>query len=203
MLSDLVKSVIMKGFVRELLITVGLAIVIFFILQTTIQSSIVEGSSMQPGLQTGQRLIVIKPIFDFTNPQRGEIVIIHPPIAPNSEWVKRIIGLPGDTVAVRNGHVYINNIPLTEPYIKAEPTYTMAPFKVPPNNYFVLGDNRNNSTDSHYGWTVTRQNIVGEVWLRIWPLNNWGIIQSYPLAQELYSSSQNQESLSTGEIVWP
>ena len=193
----------MKGFVRELLITVGLAIAIFLILQTTIQSSIVEGSSMQPGLQDGQRLIVIKPAYTFTSPQRGDIVIIHPPVAPDKEWVKRVIGIPGDTVAVKNGLVYVNNVPLNEPYIKTAPSYSLAPYKVPPDNYFVMGDNRNNSTDSHYGWTVTKQNIVGEVWFRIWPFNNWGIVHGYQISQELQSSNLNQASLPIGEIIWP
>jgi signal peptidase I len=175
----------MKGFIRELLITLGLAVVIFLLLQTTIQSSIVEGSSMQPGLQDGQRLIVVKAVYHFSTPQRGDVVIIHPPVSPEKQWVKRIIGLPGDTIEVKNEAVYLNNFPLVEPYIKAPPAYTLAPYKVPADNFFVMGDNRNNSTDSHYGWTVTRDNIVGEVWLRIWPFTNWGVVKGYPLESEL------------------
>ncbi len=193
----------MKGFIRELLITLGLAIVIFLILQTTIQSSIVEGSSMQPGLQDGDRLIVIKPVYAFTSPQRGDIVIIHPPVAPDKEWVKRVIGIPGDTIEIKNGFVYVNSVALDEPYIKAKPAYPhYGPVKVPSDNYFVLGDNRNNSTDSHTGWTVTRQSIVGEVWLRIWPFSNWGIVRGYPLTEELQNSAENQSSLVIGELVW-
>lgn len=203
MISGLVKGLFMKNFTRELLITIGLAVAIFFILQTTIQSSIVEGSSMVPTLQNGQRLIVIKPIFNFVNPQRGDIVIIHPPIEPNKEWVKRIIGIPGDTVEVKNDIVYVNNVPLDEPYIEARPTYTMAPVKIPPDHYFVLGDNRNNSTDSHYGWTVTRQKIVGEVWLRIWPFSQWGIIHGYPIGQEIQNFNQKEASTLIGAIAWP
>lgn len=175
----------MKGFIREILITLGLAVVIFLILQTTIQSSIVDGSSMQPGLEDGQRLIVVKAAYHFSGPERGDIVIIHPPIAPQKQWVKRLIGVPGDTVEVKGGKVYVNGTSLNEPYLKSPPAYTLAPYKVPSNNYFVMGDNRNNSTDSHYGWTVTRENIVGEVWLRIWPLSEWGVVQGYPLSEEL------------------
>ena len=180
----------MKGFIRELLITLALAVAIFLVLQTTIQSSIVDGSSMLPGLENGQRLIVNKAVYHFTSPERGDIIIIHPPVAPQRQWVKRVIGLPGDTIEVKKGLVYVNNIPLEEPYIKAPPQYTLAPYEVPADNYFVMGDNRNNSTDSHYRWTVTRENIVGEVWLRIWPLNDWGIVHGFPLDQELESSSQ-------------
>jgi signal peptidase I len=175
----------MKNFFRESLITIGLAVIIFLILQTTIQSSIVDGSSMEPGLNNGQRLIVAKIAYSFKDPQRGDVIIIHPPVAPEKQWVKRVIGLPGDTIEVQKGIVYVNGFPLNEPYIKSPPTYTLNSFTVPQDNYFVMGDNRNNSTDSHYRWTVTRENIVGEVWLRIWPFSSWGIIHAYPLADEL------------------
>ena len=187
----------MKTFFRELVITLGLALAIFLLLQTTIQSSIVDGSSMQPGLENGQRLIVVKAVYHFRDPQRGDVVVIYPPIAPGREFVKRIIGLPGDTVEVKNNAVYINGTALNEPYIKEKPRYTMKPYTVQPGNYFVMGDNRNNSTDSHIGgsstnngvWTVTRANIVGEVWLRLWPLDTWGIIHGYPLSLELQQNS--------------
>ncbi len=171
----------MKGFVRELVITVGLAIVIFLVLQTTIQSSIVLGSSMEPNLENGQRLIINKAVYHFRAPERGEIVILHPPIEPQKEYVKRVIGLPGDTVEIHNGVVYVNGKALAEPYITDAPRYNLAPIKVPANNYFVLGDNRNNSNDSHEGWTVTSQGIVGEAWLRIWPLGEMGTVWNYPL----------------------
>jgi len=168
-----------------LAITLVLAMVVFLILQTTIQSSIVEGSSMLPGLENGQRLIVAKAVYHFRQPQRGEIIIVHPPIAPSKQWVKRVIGLPGDTVEVKNHTVYVNNIALDEPYINEKPNYTMAPYTVEEGNYFVMGDNRNNSTDSHLRWTVPEENIVGEVWLRLWPLDTWGLIHGYPLELEL------------------
>jgi signal peptidase I len=175
----------MKSLVREIVITVGLAVIIFLVFQTVIQSSIVDGNSMQPGLQNGQRLIVIKPVYVFNDPQRGDIVIIHPPVAPQSQWVKRVIGLPGDIIEVKRQIVYVNSIALTEPYIKASPEYTLKPYEVPENNYFVMGDNRNNSTDSHSGWTVDKSDIVGEVWLRIWPLNQWGVVHGYPITSQL------------------
>src|SRR5512139_1764497 len=149
----------MKSIIREILITVGLAVVIFFILQTTIQSSIVDGSSMQPGLENGQRLIVVKAAYTFAEPQRGDIIIIRPPVSPQKQWVKRVIGLPGDTVEIKNSTVYVNHVALDEPYIKETPEYVYGPVTVPPDNYFVMGDNRNNSTDSHYGWTVHRSSV--------------------------------------------
>ncbi len=210
----------MKVYIREILITLGLALIIYLAFRGTIENSVVDGSSMQPGLQNGQRLIVVTAVYHFADPQRGDVVIIHPPIDPQRSFVKRIIGLPGDKVAVRGGKVYINNIPLDEPYIKDSPRYTVSTYQVPANSYYVLGDNRNNSTDSHYGWTVTRENIVGEVWLRYWPINAWGIVRGYPLSQELLNSDRKQAgavsdpvsgsagdqgiiSWLEGEIAWP
>jgi signal peptidase I len=175
----------MKGFFRELAITLGLALLIFLVYHAIAQTSVVEGSSMQPGLENGQRLVVLKAAYFIAPPQRGDIVIAHPPVDPGKEYVKRLIGLPGDKVQVKNGLVYVNGVALHEPYLKSPPTYTMEPVIVPPDHYFVMGDNRNNSYDSHFGWTVTRSEIVGEVWLRYWPFSGWGLIHGYPLDQEL------------------
>ncbi|MBN1189537.1 MAG: signal peptidase I [Dehalococcoidales bacterium] len=179
----------MKGFIKELFITLGLALAVFLLLQTTIQSSIVDGRSMEPGLEDSQRLIVVKAVYNFKSPERGDIIIIHPPVSPQNQWVKRVIGLPGDTVEVKNGTVYVNDTPLDEPYIKESPEYILAPYQVPEDNYFVLGDNRNASSDSHRKWTVSRKDIVGEVWLRIWPLSEWGIVHGYPLDEELQADN--------------
>lgn len=195
----------MKGFLKELFITLGLALVIFLLLQTTIQSSIVLGSSMEPGLEDGQRLIINKAVYHFRDPARGDVIILHPPIEPQKEYVKRVIGIPGDTIEVRNGVVYINGSPLYEPYIKETPRNNFSPFIVPENNYFVMGDNRNNSNDSRTGWTVTSDNIIGEAWLRIWPLSKWGTVQSYNLSDQLIASGNNDqlESKLIGVIEWP
>ena len=176
----------MKKQIREWGIVLGLAIIIFLLFHFIIDNSVVDGQSMQPALYQGQRLFVVKV---FLEPGRGDIIIIHPPIAPNEEFVKRLIGLPGDTIEIKNGTVYVNGILLNEPYIKDKPTYTYGPVKVPPNNYFVLGDNRNASTDSHFGWTVTRQEIVGKAWLRYWPFSKWGLPGNYPLNEEVTGSS--------------
>jgi signal peptidase I len=193
----------MRGFVREFLITLGVAAVIFLLFRSTANNSIVDGTSMLPGLEDGQRLIVVTAVYHFESPQRGDVVVIHPPVEPQQYFVKRIIGLPGDTIEVKRGAVYIDSMPLDEPYIKEKPRYTFAPVKIPDNNYFVLGDNRNDSEDSHFGWTVTRDNIIGEAWLRYWPLGNWGIVHGYPLSEELQNNSQKQANLIYGEIAWP
>jgi signal peptidase I len=176
----------MKGYIREFLSVIVLAILMFLLVHAVIQNSQVFDISMQPTLVAGQRLIVLKV---FYTPERGDIVIVRPPIEPNKEFVKRLIGLPGDIVEVKNNTVYINGIPLDEPYIKARPAYSFGPYEVPDNNYFVLGDNRNNSSDSHNDWTVTRQEIVGKVWLRYWPFSQWGSPGNYPLNEEVTGPS--------------
>jgi signal peptidase I len=188
----------MKGFLREILITLGLAVVLYLVLQLVIQSSIVNNVSMQPTLIAGQRLIVGKAAYWFQPPQRGDIVIVRPPIEPDKEYVKRLIGLPGDTIRVKSGKVYVNDVPLVEPYIKAPPTLDFQSYVVPENQYFLMGDNRNNSNDSRQGWTVTRQEIVGKAWLRIWPLNKWGLVGNYPLDSQL-TAAGSTAAVSAGD----
>ena len=174
----------MKTFLREVLLTIIFAVVIFFLLQATVQSFIVVGISMQPNLQDGQRLLVNKAVYYFHEPERGDVLVFQPPGNKRGDYIKRLIALPGDTVEVRSGLVYINSSPLEEAYVKSFPKYTVEAQKVPENNYFVLGDNRNNSNDSHNGWVVPRQNIVGKAWLSIWPPDKWGIVSDYPLLEQ-------------------
>jgi signal peptidase I len=185
----------MKGILREILITIALAAVLYLLLHLVVQSSIVENVSMQPGLVEGQRLIVVKAAYWFGQLQRGDVIIIYPPIEPEKQWVKRLIGLPGDTVEVRDGVVRVNSVPLNEPYIKALPDYNFPAFTVPEDQYFVLGDNRNESADSHYGWTITRQEIVGKAWLRFWPLDKWGLVNNVPLNEQVESGKINIPAL--------
>ena len=139
----------MKGFVREALITVLVALVIFLGLQASIQSSVVLGSSMEPNFETGQRLIVNKIIYRFDDVRHGDVVILHPPSNLSVDYIKRVIALPGETVEIKDGLVYIDGGPLSEPYILYPPHYTMKPLEVPQGHCFVLGDNRNSSNDSH------------------------------------------------------
>lgn len=169
---------------RELIITVVIAIAIFFVLQVTIQSSVVVGSSMQPTLEHGQRLLISKVSYTFGQPERGDIIVFRPPDT-GSEFVKRIIGLSGDEVEIKSDKVYVNGVHLTEPYIDIPPHYTLSRIEVPPDSYFVLGDNRNNSNDSHRGWTVPRENIVGKAWLSIWPPGDWGPVPNFDFDEQL------------------
>ena len=177
----------MRAFLREILVTLVLAIAIFLLFQFTIQSFIVVGSSMQPNLQEGQRLIISKVVYNLHEPERGDVIVFHRPDDHPADFIKRIIALPGETVEVKEGAVYINGRQLDEPYIKHLPRYTFQPKEIPEDEYFVLGDNRNNSNDSHYGWTVPGQEIIGKAWLSIWPPGHWGVAANYSRQEPLAS----------------
>ncbi len=178
----------MKAFFREVLGTLILAVVIFLLLQITVQSFIVVGYSMEPGLEEGQRLLINKAVYTFREPEMGDVVVFHPPNNRQADYVKRIIALSGDTVEVKKRAIYVNGSQLDEPYIKDSPSYTFQQIIVPENEYFVLGDNRNKSNDSHNGWMVPRQNILGRAWLSIWPPDEWGLAPNYPLEKQLGGS---------------
>ncbi len=174
----------MRAFLRDILITLIIAAAISFGLRAVISQPIVISSSMEPTLEVGQRLIVIKITYKFHEPERGDVITFYPPDNGKEEYIKRIIGLPGESVEVKEGVVYIHNehgtvLPLDEPYV-AKPD--KRPFEgdiIPENEYFVMGDNRINSGDSRTGWTVPRQNIIGKAWLSIWPPDKWGLVVNY------------------------
>ena len=161
-----------------------IAMLLFIGLRLTIQSSFVDGPSMENTFQNGERLLVNKLAYKFSSPQRGDVIIFHPPIPSASPFIKRVIGLPGERVEIENGAVTVvkpdgSTIILNEPYVKESPNYDYTSAVIPPNEYFVLGDNRNDSEDSHYGWFVSRDEIVGKVWLCIWPPHQWGLADNY------------------------
>jgi len=192
----------MKAFIREILVTLILAIVVFLALQATVQSFIVVGSSMEPGLYAGQRLLINKVAYAFGEPERGDIIVFHPPDNRQVDYIKRIIALSGDTIEVKEEAIYVNGSQLNEPYIKDSPSYTFAPIKISENKYFVLGDNRNNSNDSHNGWTVPHQNIIGKAWLSIWPPDEWGLVPNYPLQEQLGSPAYEQTTMLVEGVIW-
>jgi signal peptidase I len=175
---------------REIVITTVLALGIFFLIQTTLGSFIVVGISMEPSFYDGERLLVNRVVYYLHEPERGDVIVFQPG-GQQPDYIKRIIALPGDTVEVKNGAVYVNDSKLDEPYIKSSPRYTTELKTIPANSYFVLGDNRNNSNDSHNGWVVQSEKIVGKVWLLIWPPNEWGIVPEYSLAEQLVNYVNN------------
>jgi signal peptidase I len=171
----------MAKYIRDIVITILVALAIFFALQATVGSYKVYGPSMQPGIKNGYYIMVNKVDYYFHNPKRGDIIVFHSPNTTGTDLIKRIIGLPGDTIKIEDGKVYINNTPLAEPYISEPPNYKYPTDQVPPDQYFVLGDNRNNSTDSHTGWFLPRQNIIGKAWITYWPPPYWMVIKHYPI----------------------
>lgn len=139
--------------------------------------------SMVPTLAIGDRLVVDKVTYHFRTPVRGDIVVFHPPktiedFGINSEFVlvKRVIGLPGERIEVREGHVFINDLPLQENYIADAPIYTMPEQVIPQGMVFVMGDNRNQSADSHIWGPLPIRNVIGRAQLRFWPPSRFNLL---------------------------
>ncbi len=151
-----------------------------FIITFIAQSFVVEGSSMEPSLHNRERLLVNKLVYRFREPQRGDVVVFRYPANPKRKFIKRVIGVPGDVVAVRDGHVLLNGEVLEEGYTMDLTFGSFGPEVVPPGRYFVLGDNRNNSDDSRYpdvGF-VPKTNIVGKAFVTWWPLGEIGLVRT-------------------------
>ena len=178
----------MKSFFREILITLIMAAIITVGFRVSLQTFGIFMSSMEPNFHEGQRLLVNKAVYLFGDPKRGDVVIFHAPGDGNGDYIKRVIALPGDTVEIKNRAVYVNGTKLDEPYVKDPPNYTLAKMQIPENQYFVLGDNRNNSNDSHRGWLVLRADIIGKAWLSTWPPGTWGLVPTYSLDEQLSTS---------------
>lgn len=161
---------------RELLETVLLTVIVFLLIRSVVRNYKVDGFSMEPTLANGQYLLVNKAVYWFGHPQEGDIIILRFPLDPKTFYVKRVIGLPGDTVEITGGKVYVNGHALLEPYISAPPAYQMPKEIVPPNDYFVLGDNRNNSSDSHVWGMLPGNDVVGKAFISYWPPTHWGLL---------------------------
>ncbi len=164
--------------IKILILALGLA----FLIRTFIaEPRYIPSESMLPTLEIGDRLIVEKLSYYTHLPQRGDIVVFEPPpqlqkqgFLGDQAFIKRAIGLPGNTIEVKNGHVFIDRQLLTEAYIAEPPNYLMSPIVVPPDQLFVMGDNRNNSNDSHIWGFLPTTNIIGHACFRFWPLERLG-----------------------------
>ena len=159
----------------DILETLLLSVVLFFLINAVSARIKIDGSSMEPNLHHGEFVIVSKINYRFGEPERGDVVVFDFPRNITQEYIKRIIGMPGEQIRVGDGKVYINGILLTEPYLNIEPKYE-GEWVVPENNLFVLGDNRNNSSDSHTWGIVPMDNVIGEALLIYWPPSSWGLI---------------------------
>ncbi len=182
----MIRNFFTKPLVREILITVVLALAIFFSARATLLGYEIYQMSMEPSFFEGQRVMVLKAAYWFGEPQRGDVIILKAPNGSDEMWIKRIIGLPGDTVEIVHGVVYVNGIKLDEPYVKRSFSYSMTKEVVPADNFFFLGDNRDRSNDSgRGGWFLPRENIIGKAWLVYWPPSDWGVVPSFPLSEQM------------------
>jgi signal peptidase I len=136
----------------------------------------VDGPSMQPNLHTGQFVLADKLAFYLGEPQRGDVVVVRPPVNRKVEFIKRVIGLPGERVVVAEGLVRVDGRPLREPYIAAPPNYS-GEWMLGEDQYLVLGDNRIDSSDSHVWGPVQRRDIVGKALMVYWPVGEWGMVR--------------------------
>ena len=166
-----------KKFLKEWVPSLAIAIIIAFLLNTYVAEAVkVPSGSMLPTIQLGDRFIVEK-LVHWTDFHFGDIVVFYPPLPDQKDerFIKRLIGLPGDTIQIKDGALYRNGKKVDEPYIEQPMNYSYGPITVPPGKYFFLGDNRNESLDSHL-WPTTpfvdRSKIVGKVILRIFPFSS-------------------------------
>ncbi|KLU40621.1 MAG: signal peptidase I [Limnochordia bacterium] len=170
-----------REYVEALVIAVVLAL---FIITFIAQSFLVQGSSMEPSLLDGQRLLVDKLTPRFVEPRRGDVVVFRYPANRRRKFIKRIVGLPGDEISIRNGFLYINGQRVEEPFVNG-PTYGpysspgFGPVVVPEDSFFVLGDNRRNSDDSRYSDVgfVHRSDIVGVARFVYWPITQIQVLR--------------------------
>ena len=185
---------------RELLEAVVLAVIIFLLIHSSVRNFKVEGSSMDPTLESGQHLIVNKLVYfqldmdrlsriipfwqsgangaryAIRPPERGDVIVFHFPRDTSKDFVKRVIGLPGEQVEIRHGEVYINGRLLQEPYLSHIDSSRVSPTLLDEKEYFVLGDNRHTSNDSRVWGPVPESHVLGMVWLVYWPFSDMRLI---------------------------
>ncbi len=163
--------------ILEVVEIVVIALALSWILRSfVVEARVIPTGSMLPTIQLQDRIVVDKLFFKWSGLKRGDIVVFHPParVAATEDFIKRIVGVPGDKLEVKNQKVYINDQPLTEPYIKDPPRYNYGPQLIPAGAFFVMGDNRNNSADSHEWGLLPAENITGRALFRYWPLTSFG-----------------------------
>ncbi|MCL2768088.1 MAG: signal peptidase I [Synergistaceae bacterium] len=178
---------VVKPWWRETIETVIWALVLALILRMfVIQAFWIPSGSMIPTLQAGDRVLVAKFWNIVKDPSRGSIYVFKYPVETDRDFIKRIIGLPGDTIDIKNGVVYVNGEMIDEPYVKHMDRFTLrsndifitVPVKVPENMYFALGDNRMNSQDGRYWGFVPKSYLKGPAFFRYWPLSRIGLLDN-------------------------
>ena len=175
-----------KSFLRDTLEIVFLALVLYVVIQYAVQTVHVLGSSMYATLHDNDLLVASKISYKLHHPQRGDIIVFKPPDEASRDFIKRIIALPGERIRITNSVVYINGQVLREPYLPEKWTYNNnwpasgQDQLVPPDEYFVMGDNRNHSSDSRTFNFIELSSILGKAEVRIWPLGQVGFLGAQP-----------------------
>jgi signal peptidase I len=166
-----------RSALREFVETILITLLIYFLVRTFLfENYRVLGQSMHPTLENGQYLVINKLLYRLQEPQRGDIIVFRDVRDDSRKLIKRIIGLPGETVEIQGGQLYIDDRLIDEPYIDQLGYYSEPASLIPDGHFYVLGDNRNNSSDSHSWGTLPGDKIVGKAWLSYWPPAQWGII---------------------------
>ncbi len=169
--------------ILEFIKTVAIIILIaFFVRFYLIQPFVVEGSSMEPNFHNAEYLLVDKISYRFREPKRGDVIVFHPPNSPALNYIKRIIALPGEQIEIKSGEIFVNSVRIDEPYIPTGKTLVRnseaanLSQKLGTDQYFVLGDNRDHSSDSREWGNVPKANIIGRAWLVVFPPRNFGLV---------------------------
>lgn len=178
--------------IRELVETIALALILFLVIRQVVQNYRIESHSMEPNFVEGQFVLVNKLAYKLGEPQRGEVLVFHNPGNTSEDYIKRIIGLPGDTVQLVGDAVYINGKELPQPFEHEQnlPDYQYGPVVVPDNTLFVMGDNRPRSSDSRAIGPIDENLVVGKAWLRVWPFNKFGFVSHYQLEPGAETTTQ-------------
>jgi signal peptidase I len=160
----------------ESLQTLLVAVLLALVVRTfVVESFVVQGVSMLPTFESGEHVLVNKLAYVFGRPEPNQIIVFRPPLpGANEDFIKRVVAVAGETVLIRNGHLYINGHRVAQPYIEYWDPTSYGPVKVPPGDVFVLGDNRPDSEDSRYFGPVPVRNIRGQVIWAFWPLSRFG-----------------------------
>ncbi|MBI3536561.1 MAG: signal peptidase I [Chloroflexi bacterium] len=167
---------------RELIETLILTLVVFLLIRFALPNFRIEGFSMEPNFHDGQYLFVNKLEYFLHPPERGDVIVFLPPTSNTRDFIKRVIGLPGERVEIIEGLIYINGVKLDEPYPLNAGTYSYGPATLGEDEFFVLGDNRNNSSDSHSWGMLVEKKIIGKAWISYWPPQLIGVVPTYTYA---------------------
>lgn len=166
--------------IREIIETIAITLLIFLIIRLAVESFRVDGDSMEPGLRNNEYVLVDEAAYLFQAPQRGDVIVFHYPLDTRKDFIKRIIGVPGDTVQTTSTSVIVDGHAISEPYISQPFNFDNNMWKLGADQFFVMGDNRDNSLDSRVWGPLQRNYIVGKAVAVYWPINAWELINTYP-----------------------